>query len=170
MAVVRSHQHRALARWDPLRGDQVCNTRSRLSLPALQGHVGHFGWHRSSVRGWAHRAADLHQDQPLPRASSRVDALLDAPHAHHLNVEIKPPPCHYVSFLSASFPLRRIYLEAQFSTKLKSSSGEMSTPHETEKEKVPTEVLHGCYFSPCVMYAVELNFFPPWNKRASKGF
>lgn len=35
----------------------------------------------------------------------------------------------------------------------------MSALHETEKEKVTTEVLRACYFSPCVMYAVELDFF-----------
>lgn len=86
-------------------------------------------------------------------------APLDAPQARCLNMEVNPPSCHYVSFVSSSFPLRRIYLEALFTTKLKSSSGEMSAPHETEKEKVPSEVLHGCYFSPCVMYAVELIFF-----------
>lgn len=97
----------------------------------------------------------------LGLAPTKRQPLRGAPQAHCLSLEIKPPSCHYVSFLSTSFPLRRIYLAAQFATKLKSSSGEMFAPHETEKEKVPTEVLHGCYFSPCVMYAVKLFFFFP---------
>jgi len=85
-----------------------------------------------------------------------MDAPLDAPQAHCLSLEIKPSPCHHVSFLSTSFALRRIYLEAQFTTKLKSSSGETFAPHKAEKEKVPTEVLHGCYFFPLVQY-MQLN-------------
>lgn len=47
----------------------------------------------------------------------------------------------------------------------------MFTLHETEKEKVPTEVLHGCYFPPCVMYAVEVFFsFPLEIKELQRQF
>lgn len=88
-----------------------------------------------------------------------MDAPPDAPGAHGIDMQNNPPACRYVQFLSASLPLRRSYLEAQFTTKLESSSGEMSAPHKTEEGKVPTEVLHKCYFSPCVMYAVELGVF-----------
>lgn len=178
MVVIWPHQYGAAAWWGLPRGGQVHHSslapagQPKLyqvtalpEVPRTCQCCRHMLDMPDTLDGTAHPCVDNHTEHGT---SINTDHCQEDPQCGYstgcsrsLSLDSNPPPCHYLSFLSTSVPLTRIYLEAQLTTKLKNSSGEMSNPHETEKEKVPTEVLHGFTFFPLCNVCSWTNFFSP---------
>lgn len=124
------------------------------------------GQHLSCLCGALCWAIELHWDEQAPRPCHHVGApSLSSLHGTESSLQLVTV-CHF----SLCFPATREHLPGG-SIYHESSSGKMPTPHRTEDGKVPTEVLHKCYFSPCAMYAVQLGvFFPLEIKELQRQF
>lgn len=183
MTVLWPHQRGAPAWWALWRGGHISNSKlhqlparampghrspwSATNLPALWGPVGlagQFGQHCLSACGQLRWAIDLHRDSWPPRPSHPDPAT--AWMLHRMHLELTASTCRTTPQLVVMCHSSVLHSHSGGVTwrlnlpqNSKAALGKCLLLNKTEEGKVPTEVLHKCYFSPCVMYAAELGVF-----------